>query len=227
MTAVLPGGDSLVGRFVRLDLLVEEDLPELAGILLDPAVYSAGYLMHGRPACHEDALALARRRYLAAAAPDGAGRGRTAYAVRLRAGSGLGEVHTLAGVSSLGDAHLDNESIHLGWTLYGPSWWGTVVNPETKYLLLRHCFEDLGYGRVKLQTDLANTRSQAAIAKLGAQYEGVLRRHIRREDGTFRDTVVFSILRDEWPRVRDGLLARLSQLPPSPPLAGAAGAGCR
>jgi N-acetyltransferase len=62
---------------------------------------------------------------------------------------------------------------------------------------------------VKIQTDALNTRSQAAIARLGARREGVLRRHTRREDGTFRDTVVFSVLRDEWPAVRDGLEARL------------------
>ncbi|HWG15258.1 MAG TPA: GNAT family protein, partial [Streptosporangiaceae bacterium] len=66
-------------------------------------------------------------------------------------------------------------------------------------------FEDCGYGRVKIQTDRLNTRSQAAIAKLGAQREGVLRRDRKREDGTFRDTVVFSVLADEWPAVRAGL----------------------
>ena len=62
---------------------------------------------------------------------------------------------------------------------------------------------------MKLQTDAVNTRSQAAITKLGATREGVLRRHLRREDGSFRDTVVFSVTIDDWPRVRDGLLARI------------------
>jgi RimJ/RimL family protein N-acetyltransferase len=63
---------------------------------------------------------------------------------------------------------------------------------------------------VKIQTDTLNTRSQAAIAKLGAQREGVLRRHIKREDGTFRDSVVFSVLIGEWPAVRAGLSRRLT-----------------
>jgi RimJ/RimL family protein N-acetyltransferase len=63
---------------------------------------------------------------------------------------------------------------------------------------------------VKIQTDLLNERSQVAIARLGATREGVLRRHMRRADGTFRDTVVFSVLRDEWPDVRDRLLRRLT-----------------
>ena len=92
---------------------------------------------------------------------------------------------------------------------YGSRWWGTPVNAEAKLLLLGHCFDDLGYGRVKIQTDRLNTRSQAAIAKLGAQREGVLRRHSKREDGTFRDTVVFSVLSDEWPSVKAGLMERV------------------
>jgi RimJ/RimL family protein N-acetyltransferase len=113
------------------------------------------------------------------------------------------------GTSSLTEADLRHESIHLGSTMYGSRWWGTQVNPEAKRLLMAHCFEDCGYGRVKIQTDLLNSRSQAAIAKLGAQREGVLRRHSKREDGTFRDTVVFSVLKDKWPAVKAALLARL------------------
>lgn len=76
--------------------------------------------------------------------------------------------------------------------------------------MLRHCFEDVGYGRVKIQTDVRNIRSAAAIARLGAVREGVARREQKRDDGSFRDSVVFSILRDEWPAVRAGLQARLS-----------------
>jgi RimJ/RimL family protein N-acetyltransferase len=108
------------------------------------------------------------------------------------------------------DVDLVNERTHIGSTLYHPDRWGTQVNPETKLLLLGHAFDDCGLGRVKIQTDVLNTRSAAAIAKLGATREGVLRRHTRREDGTFRDTVVFSILRDEWPAVRERLLTRLA-----------------
>ena len=84
------------------------------------------------------------------------------------------------------------------------------ITSTCTYLLLRHCFEDLGLGRVKIQTDAINTRSAAAIGRLGATREGVLRRHSRREDGSFRDTVVFSVIDTDWPRVRDHLLARLA-----------------
>jgi RimJ/RimL family protein N-acetyltransferase len=135
---------------------------------------------------------------------------RQAYVVRLLEDAALGAAGTVVGTTSLGDWDLVNERTHIGWTAYGPQWWASAVNPECKLLLLGHAFDDCGFGRVKLQTDLLNHRSQAAIARLDATREGVLRRHMRRADGTFRDTVVFSILRDEWPDVRERLLARLT-----------------
>ena len=206
---VLPQGSELSGRFVRLGPVVEADLPALAAILQEPAVYASGYVMHHRPTSPDEALQMARVRYLDAPACDGEGRGRVVYAVRLLADSPLGARGEVVGTTSLGEAFLTHERVHLGWTMYHPRVWGTVVNPETKYLLLRHCFADLGYGRVKLQTDALNVRSMAAIASLGARREGVLRRHLRREDGSFRDTVVFSVLVDEWPAVSERLLARI------------------
>jgi RimJ/RimL family protein N-acetyltransferase len=206
---ILPTGESLVGEAVRLDPLTEADLPELFAVLSDPEIYASGYVMHRRPTSVEDAVALGRERFLPSAAPDGRGGGRTAYAIRLAADGDLGPAGTLVGTSALMDAHLVNESVHLGSTVYGRRWWGSRVNPEAKLLLLTHCFETCGFGRVKIQTDARNTRSQAAIARLGARREGVLRRHTKREDGSFRDTVVFSVLVDEWPEVRAGLRARL------------------
>ena len=193
-----PDGRPLVGEFVQLDLLADDAIDELYPLLSDPQVYADGYVMHRRPVSVEDSRALVASRFLAA--------GRVVYAIRLVDG-------TLVGTSSLLEIDLANESIHLGATLYGRRWWGTAVNPEAKLLLLAHCFDDCGFGRVKIQTDALNTHSQAAIAKLGARREGVLRRHLRREDGTFRDTVVYSILADEWPDVRDGLRARLATFP--------------
>ena len=208
-----PDGRALVGRVVRLEPTVEDDGPELLAALDDARVWAAGYAggPAGRPL--DDA---AMRRFAARAEAARAGgaqaRGpayRVAYTVRLLADSELGSVGTVVGTTSLGDVDLVNERAHLGWTAYGPPWWGTAVNPECKLLLLTHAFDDCGLGRVKIQTDAINERSQAAIARLGATREGVLRRHLRRADGTFRDTVVFSVIADEWPQVRAGLEARL------------------
>jgi RimJ/RimL family protein N-acetyltransferase len=203
---ILPTGEPLVGGQVRLDVLVESDVEEMSALLGDPGVYANGYVMHRRPTTAEDSRALTTSLFLRRP-------GRTTYAIRLVGDGALGAADTLVGTSSLLDADLTNERIHLGATLYGRRWWGTAVNPEAKLLLLGHCFDDCGYGRVKIQTDALNTRSQAAISKLGAQREGMLRHHMRREDGTFRDTVVFSILADEWPAVRSQLQARLAAAP--------------
>jgi RimJ/RimL family protein N-acetyltransferase len=76
-------------------------------------------------------------------------------------------------------------------------------------LLLSHAVDECGFGRVKIQTDSINLRSQAAIAKLGASREGVLRRHMLRPDGSTRDTVMFAVTIDDWPAVRAGLAARV------------------
>jgi RimJ/RimL family protein N-acetyltransferase len=207
---IIPPGTPLTGRYLRLDPMSGTDIDEMFPVLADPAVYAQGYVMHRRPVSLEDSRELTRERFLAASPPDGRGGGRISYAIRLAAGGSLGPAGTLVGTSSLTEADLWNESIHLGSTLYGSRWWGTGVNPEAKLLLMAHCFEDCGYGRVRIQTDALNTRSQAAIAKLGATREGVMRRHMKREDGTFRDSVIYSVLASEWPGVRAGLERRLA-----------------
>lgn len=207
---ILPTGQPLVGRHVVLRLLTDDDVPELWPLLADPVVYGAGYVMHRSPVSLEDGRALINERFLAGQGKaDGKGVGRNAYAIRLVRDSELGAAGTLVGTSSLMEASLHNEGIHLGSTFYGSPWWGTQVNPEAKLLLLSNCFDECGYHRVKIQTDLLNTRSQAAIAKLGAQREGVLRHEQKRDDGTWRDTVVYSVLKEEWPGVKSGLEARL------------------
>jgi RimJ/RimL family protein N-acetyltransferase len=101
----------------------------------------------------------------------------------------------------------------IGSTTYAPTVWATEVNPECKLLLLAYVFEQCRFGRVQLKTDIRNERSQRAIARLGAQHEGVLRRYQRRSDGSIRDSVLFSITAEEWPAVRAGLVARLGPTP--------------
>ncbi|MFF0312633.1 GNAT family N-acetyltransferase [Streptosporangium sp. NPDC004379] len=101
-----------------------------------------------------------------------------------------------------------DSSIEIGWTWYGRAVWRTEVNTACKILLIDHAFDHLGVNRVMLKTDILNTRSQAAIRRIGGVHEGVLRRHRLRPDGTWRDTAYFGILDEEWPAHRARLLAR-------------------
>lgn len=107
------------------------------------------------------------------------------------------------------DVQAKERGLEIGWTWYAPELWGTAVNPECKLLLLTHAFESWGAIRVQLKTDHLNTRSQAAISKLGAKFEGRLRNHRIRPDGTIRDTMLYSITDQEWPEVKAVLLRRL------------------
>jgi RimJ/RimL family protein N-acetyltransferase len=201
-----PEAVELVNHVVRLTPASTDDAAGLYAALSDPRVWELGY--GGGPTARW-ADADAAREWLAAS--DQAGTGpRQCWVVRLAGDSDLGAAGTVVGTSSLGEWDVANERIHLGWTAYGPPWWAGPVNPACKLALLGYAFDELGFGRVKLQTDIVNARSQAAIAKLGATREGVTRRDLRRADGSWRDSVVYSVLRDEWPGVRSRLEERLA-----------------
>jgi RimJ/RimL family protein N-acetyltransferase len=113
------------------------------------------------------------------------------------------------GATSLYDVNRAQQRAELGHTYYGRPWWGGSTNPACKLALLTHAFETWELHRVALRADARNARSIAAIRRLGAQPEGVLRGHRVAADGSRGDTAYFSILAPEWPAVRDGLLARL------------------
>ena len=104
---------------------------------------------------------------------------------------------------------LAHRRVEIGHTWYHRAAWGGVVNPSAKFLLFSFGFDDLSLNRIELKCDARNARSRAAILKLGASEEGTLRRHMVLSDGFVRDTVYFSVLKDEWPHVRDGLERRL------------------
>jgi RimJ/RimL family protein N-acetyltransferase len=200
MTAVRPEPTTLSGRHIRLEPLTDAHLPELHAAIAHPVVFASGY--GGGPAglrTDVDAFVDWARGYYPW--------GEFPHAVRVLGGPHDGE---LVGTSSLADVDLANESIHLGWTAYDPRVWGTAVNAEAKLLLLGFAF-DHGFGRVKIQADAVNERSRAAIAGIGATFEGIVRRDMRRADGSWRDSAVFSVLIDEWPGVRAGLEARLER----------------
>ncbi len=98
-----------------------------------------------------------------------------------------------------------NKSLEIGWTWYSPSVWGTNTNTECKYLLLKHCFETMNLIRIQFKTDEQNIRSQKAIEKLGAVKEGILRNHMVRANGTYRNSVYYSIIDSEWSDVKNRL----------------------
>jgi RimJ/RimL family protein N-acetyltransferase len=102
-----------------------------------------------------------------------------------------------------------NRSLEIGATYYAPELRGGPVNPAAKRLLLGFAF-DGGASRVQFRVDALNARSRAAVLKLGAVQEGILRQDRVTWTGRVRDTVVFSILKDEWPAVRERLDARLA-----------------
>jgi RimJ/RimL family protein N-acetyltransferase len=203
MTAIRPDGRSLVGRTVRLDQATDYDADGLFTALDDDRVWELGYsASKERPRSPG-----AWRHWIEAALKEQ----RIMYVVR-RIEPGHERDGRIVGTTSLGDIDLANEKAHIGWTAYHPAEWSTTVNPECKLLLLWHSFEHCGLGRVKLRTDAINTRSQAAIAKLGATREGVARRHVKRFDGSWRDSVIYSVIIDDWAEVKAGLEARLAAL---------------
>lgn len=199
MPATRPAPRVIEGRFVRLEPLTDEMLPELYATIGDPQVFAGGW--GGGPGGHQPSEAhfveFARGYFPWA---------ENVYAARIFGGPDAG---TLVGTSSLGDFDEKNEHAHIGWTAWNPRVWGTAVNPEAKLLMLTEAF-DGGFGRLKLQADEVNVRSRAAIAKLGAQFEGIQRRDRRRADGSWRSTAIYSILADEWPVVRARLQSRLA-----------------
>ena len=188
----------LDGRIVRLCALTREDLPELFDAIGHPEVFAGGW--GGGPAAYRDTYD-EWHAFMLDYLQWGAG---NVMLVCLR-----DDGDRVVGTTTLGDFDLANESAHIGWTAYAPEVWGSLVNAETKRLLLGSAF-DHGFERVKLQADVLNARSRAAIERLGARPEGVLRHTNRRADGSWRDTAVYSVLREEWPAVRDGLDARLA-----------------
>ncbi|AWB91302.1 GNAT family N-acetyltransferase [Aeromicrobium chenweiae] len=117
----------------------------------------------------------------------------------------------VAGLTTYYDVDETLRTVAIGYTWLGSAHWRSGINSEAKLLLLQRAFEDLGCVRVVWHTDIFNQRSQDAIARLGAQREGVLRKHRIRRDGTWRDTVLFSMTDDEWPAARDRLSARLDR----------------
>lgn len=108
------------------------------------------------------------------------------------------ETGEIIGTTRYGDINASHKTIEIGWTWYMPSVWGKGYNEECKLLLLSYAFEQLEANRVQLKTAHFNMRSQRAIQRIGATYEGTLRNHLINGDGSPRHTAMFSIIKEEW-----------------------------
>lgn len=117
----------------------------------------------------------------------------------------------IVGTTRFRNIELAHRRLEIGSTWLGASAQRTAINTEAKLLLLTHAFDVLGCNRVELVTDFLNTRSRAAIARLGAKQEGILRAHMVMPDGRLRDSVYFSIIAPEWPEVRTRLAQKLQR----------------
>jgi RimJ/RimL family protein N-acetyltransferase len=178
----------LENSYVRLEPLAEQHVTDLLGAAVDDRIWT--WLPTTQPTTEAEirALRTGHPGMPWAVVVDGRAAGSTSYL----------------------DVDLTVDGLEIGYTWYRPDLWATKVNPACKLLLLAHAFDDLGAQRVTLKTDGLNTRSQAAIRKLGASYDGTLRHNRRRPDGTVRDTAFFSLLVAEWPAARERLEQRLS-----------------
>ncbi|CAN3130700.1 GNAT family N-acetyltransferase [Mycobacterium sp. smrl_JER01] len=183
-------------RWVTLEPLGRQHVPEIEAAAADGELGRLWFTAAPKPAAAEDWVATR----LSLQRPD---TGLT-FVVRGRDGA-------LIGSSSYLNVDGANRRLEIGNTWYIDSARRTGVNSETKLLMLRHAFDDLGCVAVEFRTHFFNTESRAAIERLGAKLDGILRSHQLLSDGSRRDTVIYSILDVEWPAVRSNLRFRLDR----------------
>ena len=186
------------GRYVDLVPVSLDQVTDLAAVGTDPEIWR--YKRQG----FADTPERMRLRLEKTLAEQAAGRQLPFTILAKPSGSPIGQTSYL-------EIRREHRGVSIGDTWLTPSVWRTPVNTEAKYLLLRHAFETEGCLRVQFRTDLRNLRSQRAIERLGARRELVARHDIVMPDGFVRDTVYYSILREEWPSVRAGLEEKLSR----------------
>lgn len=183
---------TLTGQVVRLEPLTIEHTADLTLAGQDESIWQ--YMLYGSIHTHDQMRAwiqdlLDRQK---------AGTDLPFAVVLLKTGRAIGATRYL-------DIRPEHRGLEIGGIWYAVAYQRTPVNTECKYLLLKHAFEDLGCIRVQFKTDLRNERSQRALNRIGAIKEGILRNHMIMPDGTFRDSVYYSILASEWPKVKTRL----------------------
>jgi RimJ/RimL family protein N-acetyltransferase len=188
----------LNGKYVRLEPMTEEHVPDLSLVGLDNSIWQ--HMLYGQ--MHSEADMRAWVRDILSRAAKGADL--PFVAVHLESGR-------VAGATRYLDMRPAHRGLEIGGTWYGLEFQRTAVNTECKYLLLQYAFESLGCIRVQFKADQRNERSLRAIERIGAKREGILRNHMVLSDGRFRNSVYYSILDSEWPMVKVKLEDKLSR----------------
>ncbi len=186
----------LSGTRIRLEPLAAVHLPGLALAIEDGALWTLPVTLVPHPDELDEFLAAAAAQFVA-------GRELTFATIEQASGRVVGSTR----FRCIESAH---RRVEIGFTFIAQSFQRTPVNTEAKFLMLRHAFEVWGVNRVELLTDVLNHRSRTAIARLGAQEEGVLRQHMVMREGRIRDSVLFSIVASEWPAVNAALRNKLA-----------------
>ncbi|HEY3311886.1 MAG TPA: GNAT family protein [Anaerolineales bacterium] len=188
----------LSGKYVKLEPLNQAHIPELAQAGKDPSIWR--FMLYGEVTTQEKMKAwvmdMLTRKANGTDQP---------FAVR-HLGTGK-----LAGATRYMEIRPTHRGLEIGGTWYGTEFQRTPVNTESKYLMLKHAFETLGAIRVQFKADARNERSLKAIERIGAAWEGILRNHMILENGSYRDSVYFSIIESEWPGVKLRLEEMLGQ----------------
>jgi RimJ/RimL family protein N-acetyltransferase len=187
---------TLRGKKVALEPLDASHLPGMTQVIEDGRLYDIPFTFVPRPFELDQLLVRAEAQFAASQALHFA-------TIDIASGQVVG--HT--SFRSIERAH---RRLEIGFTFIAQSWQRSHVNTGAKFLMLRHAFEEWGCLRVELLTDALNAASRAAILRIGAREEGILRNHMVMRDGRRRDSALYSIIDSDWPAVRQSLESRLA-----------------
>ena len=185
---------TLIGKHVKMAPLTLDHHADLAAVGLDPALWR---WIPYQVKTHDD-----MQKYIQTALAE------QQRGVSMPFATCLVDSNHAIGCTRYMNIDVPNKRVEIGSTWIAPSHQRTIVKTEAKYLMLRHAFETWGCHRVELKTNALNKKSRAAILRIGAKEEGILRKHAINDNGTVRDTVYHSITDDEWP----GVKARLEKM---------------
>ena len=187
---------TLEGRFVRLEPLSKEHREGLRQAISDGEIWKLLVDLVPHPDNIDEFLNDAENLY-----KSGVG---LAFAVVDK------QANRVAGSTRFMRADARNKRIEIGFTFLGKTWQRTYINTEAKLLMFSHAFEKIGLNRVEFRADYLNSASRRALLRLGAKEEGILRNHMVMPNGRVRDSVVYSVIRNEWPGVKQHLHSKLA-----------------